>query len=164
MGKDKKIKREEKDSLKLNELKNQLARALADYDNLRKRVEKEKEDLGKIIAINIVLKVLPIFDMLEDAQRHLKDSGVAMILSEFAKILKGEGIEKIKVERGMKFDENLHEAVEMVKGGRKGEIAEEVLPGWQFTGGGVIREAKVKVYGEEVKKKDLERKMAEEYA
>jgi molecular chaperone GrpE len=129
-----------------DDLRDQLARALADYDNLRKRIDKEKGVLEKLITAKFILRILPIYDMLVDAQAHLKDAGVEMILQEFTNTLNDEGVEKIKVDNGMKFDEGLHEAVETVKGKDKGKIAEVVVSGWKFADGGLIRPAKVKVY------------------
>ena len=142
MARKKDIKKErEKD------LKGQLARALADYDNLRKRVEKEKDFLEQLIGIKILTRMFPVYDMLFEAQEHLKDQGIAMIIVEFEKLLRDEGIEKIRVEKGQQFNENIHEAVEAVSGGKKGEIAEEVLTGWKFTGSEqAVRPARVKVY------------------
>lgn len=127
------------------DLKNQLARALADYDNLRKRVEREREQVEKIVGAKFALKALSVFDMLEDAQKHLKDSGISLTIEEFEKILKDEGVEKIEAGQGTKFNEELHEAVEVVKAGKDGKIADVVLTGWKFRDGPVIRPAKVKV-------------------
>src|SRR4030065_1513901 len=116
-------------------LKNQLARALADYDNLRKRVEKENEIIQKLAGLKIIARLLPIHDMLVKAQNHLKDSGLAITISQFEDALKDEGIEKIKVSIGDKFDPNLHEAVEVVNltkdNNLKGTIAEVLLDGWK---------------------------------
>ncbi len=83
--------------------------------------------------------------MLEETQRHLKDSGIVLVLEEFRKILREEGIEKIEAKQGDKFNEEICEAVEVVKGGKDGEIAEVVLSGWKFSNGPIIRPAKVKV-------------------
>ncbi|MCH7640889.1 nucleotide exchange factor GrpE [Patescibacteria group bacterium] len=142
-------------------LKEQLARALADYDNLRKRVEREREEYGTYAKLTLMARFLPVFDMLEGAQVHLKDSGLAITIEEFAKVLKEEGIEKIEVAPGDTFDEELHEAVEVVdlpagKKGKKaagpgasspeGEIDEIILTGWRLVDGPIIRPAKVKVY------------------
>jgi len=124
----------------------QLVRTLADYDNLRKRVEKEKEQLRFLASLSIIEKLLPVLDMLEEAQKHLQDSGLAITINEFLGILKEEGIEKIDSKKGTKFDAELHEATEAVAGdGKEGEIVEEVLTGWKFVDGPVIRPAKVKV-------------------
>jgi molecular chaperone GrpE len=145
--KSKPVKREE---IQVNELKEQLIRALADYDNLRKRTETEIEDKARLVKARLVLKLLSVFDMLKEAQEHLKDSGLAITLREFEDVLTEEGLEKIEVEKGTKFDEELHEAVEIVepqKGKIKSEtIAEELLSGWKFTDGPIIRPSKVRVY------------------
>ena len=130
-------------------LKEQLARALADYDNLRKRFEREREDFGKVAKVMLIARLLSIFDMLEEAQKHLKDSGLAITLEEFVKVLKEEGFEKIDVKVGDKFDELIHEAVEVVDSrdakGEEGKITEIILSGWRLVDGVVIRHAKVKV-------------------
>ena len=84
--------------------------------------------------------------MLIDAENQLKDAGLAIIVKEFEEVLKGEGVEKINSNNGVKFDENIHEAVEVGVGeGKKIEIVEEVLTGWKYKSGMVIRPAKVKV-------------------
>jgi molecular chaperone GrpE len=137
-----------------NEFKNQLARALADYDNLRKRVERERQDLETLSSFRIILKLLPILDNLRAALIHLKDPGLAIALKDFEEVLKSEGIEEIRVEIGADFNHNLHEVVEVAPGGRKGKIAGIVLSGWKYVDGPVIRHAKVKVYGEKSKKEE----------
>lgn len=146
-GKTKKGKRKSK----ADELKGQLARALADYDNLRKRVEREREEFGKLANLRLVARFLPVFDMLEGAQKHLADSGLAITIERFVKVLKDEGFEKIEVAPGDEFDEEFHEAVEVVdkkSKGKKGEgkISEVILTGWKLIDGPIIRPAKVKVF------------------
>lgn len=123
----------------------QLVRALADYDNLRKRGEVEKEIWLKFSTERVLTKLLPILDMLESAQGHLKDSGLAIGLTEFRKIIEEEGLEEIKPKPGDAFDHKVHEVVESIEGAKekKGQIAETVLSGWRFVGGPVIRFAKV---------------------
>ncbi len=129
----------------LEKVRNQLMRALADYDNLRKRIEREREGFEKIASVKFAAKMLTVFDMIEEAQRHLKNSGIALTLEEFKKILEEEGIEKIQMGQGDKFDEEICEAVEVVKNGKDGKIIEVVLTGWKFSDGPVIRPIKVKV-------------------
>lgn len=128
-------------------LKNQLARALADYDNLRKRVEAERDEFTKFSNFRLVVKLLNIYDMFNEAQKHLKDSGIAIAIREFESVLDDEGIEKVPVEKGDSFDENLHEAVEIVEGGSEGKISEVLLSGWKYKDGKIIRHAKVRVLG-----------------
>jgi molecular chaperone GrpE (heat shock protein) len=112
------------------ELKNQLARALADYDNLIKRVERERQELETLSSFKIILKLLPILDNLRASLIHLKDPGLAIALKDFEEVL----------------NHNLHEAVEKVPG-EENKIAELVLSGWKYVNGPVIRHAKVKVGG-----------------
>lgn len=140
------------------QLKSQLARALADYDNLRKRIERQKEEFERYANIKLAIRLLPVLDVLKQAQNHLKDPGVAITVLEFENALKEEGIEEIKVKPGEEFNPEFQEATDVLSGGEKGTVSEVILPGWRFTGGRVVRPAKVKVYGERIKKEEeLER-------
>jgi molecular chaperone GrpE len=132
-------------------LKAQLVRTLADYDNLVKRVERERSEIQKIISLRLILKLLTVLDGLESAQVHLKDQGLAISIIEFKKILSEEGLTEISPKVGEAFDENLMEAIEVVSGAsdnnvsQTDSIAEVVLVGWKFSDGTVVRHAKVKV-------------------
>ena len=127
-------------------LKNQLARALADYDNLRKRIEREKEDLEKLASLKLILRLLPILDNFRQAQNHLKDAGLAITIGELENLLKDEGIEEIEPNKGDNFDHNLHEVIEVVENCKEeNRIEDVVLSGWKFKEGSVIKHAKVKV-------------------
>jgi molecular chaperone GrpE len=140
-----KIKKQTKKDIE-SDLKGQLVRALADYDNLRKRIEREKEDLEKLASLKLILRLLPILDNLRAAQNHLKDAGLAITIGEFENLLKDEGIEEIKPNRGDSFDHNLHEVIEVIENsGEENKIEEVVLSGWKFKDGIVVRHAKVKV-------------------
>lgn len=125
-------------------LKSQLARALADYDNLRRRVEQEKGAWVKFATQGVVSRLLPTLDMLETAQKHLNDQGLTMAVSEFKKVLIDEDLVEIIPEKGMVFDHDQHEAVEVVEG-EDGKVAEVVQTGWKFKDGNIVRPAKVKV-------------------
>lgn len=141
------MKKTKKESLEINILKSQLARALADYDNLRKRTDEEKNTWIKFATQKFIQNLFPILDTFEAAQNHLKDSGLAIAIMQFKDAIKSEGLEEIMPKLGEKFDENLHEVVEVVENEKKdGLIAEVVLPGWKFMDGNVIRHARVKVY------------------
>lgn len=140
-----KVKSEDRVHLELESVKAMLARALADYDNLSKRVERERQDLGKIVSVGIVTKLLPVLDMLESAQKHLQDQGLAIGIGEFKKIFSEEGLTEINPKIGEEFDENTMEAIEVVPGEVDNIISEVVLTGWKFEDGTVVRHAKVKV-------------------
>ena len=129
----------------VEEIKNQLARALADYDNLRKRTELEREIWIKFASERVLVSLLPVLDNLEAALKHLKDQGLAIAVGEFKKIFTEEGLEEIAPKVGEKFDHQIHEAIETEEGGEKNTIARVILNGWKFKDGKVIRFAKVEV-------------------
>lgn len=127
-------------------LKSQLARALADYDNLRKRVESEKEGWEKIAGSKIVLRLLPVFDMIIDAQKHLKDSGLEIVIGEFRKSLYDLGVEEIKINIGDEFNPLEEEVSEMVSGEKENTVAEVLQTGWKIKDEDfIIRPARVNV-------------------
>jgi molecular chaperone GrpE len=136
---------EKKVNLELENVKGMLARALADYDNLSKRIERERQDLGKIASVGVIIKLLPVLDNLEAAQIHLKDQGLAISIGEFKKVLSEEGLTEIKPQKGDEFNENEMEAIEVVKGVRDNMVSETVLTGWKYIDGTMVRHAKVKV-------------------
>jgi molecular chaperone GrpE (heat shock protein) len=138
-------------------LKGQLVRTLADYDNLQKRVEREKGEFLKYSNQALIERLLPIIDMLEQAQCHLKDSGLAIAINEFKELLREGGVEEIRAEEEDEFNEELFEAVEAidlptggnikkVAAGPEGRVAEMLLSGYKFIDGPVIRPVKVKVF------------------
>ena len=124
------------------ELTNKWKRACADYDNLEKRVVQEKEDFVKFAGAVLLDKLLPVLDSLERCQRYLKDKGLSLILSQFKKVLESEGLEEVSV-KGEKFDPQVMDAVEMIKG-EKNKVIEVVLKGYRLNKK-VLRPAKVKV-------------------
>lgn len=126
-------------------LKGQLARTLADYDNLRRRTEEEKIQWIKFSSQTIIIKSLTILDMLEKAQEHLKDQGLAIAVLEFKKVLNEEGVEEILPKVGDTFNHDIHEVVETVEGDLKNTISEVLVSGWKYKDGQVLRFAKVKV-------------------
>lgn len=130
------------------EIKNQLARAMADYANLVKRTEEERSSMYKLASISYVLKLLPILDSLREAQKHLNDSGVAIIVGQIEGILKDDGFTEIKPQIGETFNEHLHEVVDTLETENEKDnnmISESILSGWKFNDSEVIRFAKVKV-------------------
>jgi molecular chaperone GrpE len=127
-------------------LRDQLARVLADYDNLRKRVDIDKKNFEKLANLRLVMKLLPVLDVLKQAQNHLKDQGVAVTIKEFEDALKQEGIEEIKVEVGSEFNPELMEVIEVMPGIEDNKVAEILASGYKFIDGPVIRHTRVKVF------------------
>ena len=127
-----------------NQLKDQLVRALADYDNLVKRTEAEKAVWMSFARKDLLVKLLPVVDSLETAQRHLKDPGLDLVLAEVKKVFESEGI--VEIETNSEFDADLHEAIDTKPGGKKNMVAEVLQKGYKFNTGEVIRHAKVRVW------------------
>lgn len=95
--------------------KDSYLRARADYDNLKKRAEREAQDMVRFGKADFMLKVLDVIDDLEramaaDAGHAPLISGLDLTLKKLGSILKSEGLEPIESE-GKPFDPALHEAV-----------------------------------------------------
>ena len=130
------------------DLKNQLARAMADYANLVKRTDEERGTMYKLASISYVLKLLPILDNLREAQKHLSDTVIAIIVGQLEAILKEDGFSEIKPQVGEIFNESLHEAIDTLETEVEKDnniISEVNLTGWKMEGE-VVRFAKVKVF------------------
>jgi molecular chaperone GrpE len=97
-------------------LQDQLLRARAEFDNFRRRVARENEQLRKTAAQGLMRDLLPIVDNMERALSHVEDKtsslalGVEMILKQFAGVLSTQGLEPIPA-KGEPFDPNVHEAL-----------------------------------------------------
>lgn len=123
-------------------------RALADYQNLLRRVDHDKKEFTKLSNANLVARLLPSLDIIEMAASHTQDMGVQMAAKQFHDALKEEGLEIISPAPGTPFSHGQMEAAEVVEA-QAGEtpetIAELVLKGYKI-GDYVLRPARVKVY------------------
>lgn len=126
----------------IEELKTKYLRALADYQNLEKRVHAEKEATRKFAGEVFLKRLLPILDTFELAQKHLNDPGLALALKELYAFFAEYGVSKIKV-LGNEFNPQEMECLEVVEG-ENNKVTAEVLPGYRFHGK-VLRVARVKV-------------------
>ena len=136
---------------KIKDLELKWKRALADYANLEKRINKEKEVFVKFSNAQLLENLLPILDDLERAGQHLKDQGLSLAISKFKEVLEKENLEEIKAQ-GEEFNPELMEAVEIVKG-PKNRVVEVVNKGYLLNNR-VLRIAKVKVGGGEKTKEN----------
>lgn len=139
---------------KIADLENKWKRALADYDNLQKRVEKEKSEFIKYAGARILEKFLEIYDDLRVCESHLKDKGLSLICARFEEALRSEGLKRISA-LGETFDPQKMEAIEVVEG-PEDKVVEVVRDGWEMEGK-VIRPAKVKVGGGKRAKEKIEK-------
>ena len=132
------------DGEELKKIEDQLKRALADYQNLEKRVQNEKRDWILSANKSLILKLLPILDTLFLAQKHIQDEGLTLSIQNFLDILKEEGVEKIET-KDKQFDPNTMECVS-VQEGEENKVLEEVRTGF-IINGRVLRPAQVIVGG-----------------
>lgn len=129
---------------KAEELTNRWKRALADYQNLQKRYEREREDFVQFANANLILKLLGVLGHLEKAAAQFGNQGLDLVVSEFKRILNEEGVEEIKCQEE-KFDPCFMEAVDTVGGREENKIAEVINKGYLLKGK-VLLPAKVKVF------------------
>jgi len=123
-------------------LEDQLKRALADYDNLEKRVISRRQELVELARVEILDKLLSVLDDLERAETHLKDKGLTMAANQFRGVLKSEGVEEIEAREGV-FDPEKMDCVSLVSG-KKNRVVKVTQKGYILKKR-VIRPAKVEV-------------------
>jgi molecular chaperone GrpE len=165
MGESKKEKKERPKGPKLKkaleektkeaeEYLSQLQYLKADFENYKKRVEREKEEIFRFATERLVLEILEVVDNLERAIESGKTEdggkenlleGVEMTYKQLMKILEKEGVECIKAEGSM-FDPYLHECVmtENTDTLEEDTVIQELLKGYKMNSK-VIRHSKVKI-------------------
>lgn len=109
----------------IEELTNNWKRALADYQNLEKNFNQQKQLLNIYLKKDIFLKILPVLENLEKAEQHLKDQGLELAIKQFKDLLKSEGLEELDV-LNKNFDPNTSECIE-IEPGEKDNIVTKVL-------------------------------------
>ena len=148
----KKDKKDPKDA-QIEDLTDRLRRTMAEFDNFRKRTEKEKASMYEIGARDIIEKILPVLDNFErglaavpeDVKGSSFAEGVEMIYKQFVKTLEDAGVEAIEAV-GQQFDPNIHNAVMHIDDENFGEneISQELLKGYKYRGT-VVRHSMVQV-------------------
>lgn len=152
-------KTEEKDPLtlaneKIAELEDKYLRTVAEFDNYRKRVLKEKAELILNGGARVAEAILPVLDDMERAidnggktdDLQVLREGMELIHAKFVKTLEGQGVKRIETENA-DFDTDVHEAVAMVPGmgdDKKGKVIDCIQAGYKINDK-VIRHAKVAV-------------------
>jgi len=134
--------------VRIAELTDHLKRTLAEFDNYRKRVEREGCERAKFASQDVIKKILPVLDNLERAQSAGENAeeikkGVKLIHQQLKSILKEEHVEKMETVGAM-FDPHRHEALMQGEADTDGIILEEFEPGYEMHGK-VIKHARVKV-------------------
>jgi molecular chaperone GrpE len=136
-----------------DELKDLLLRKSAEFDNYRKRTDRERATLSESIAAGVLEELLPLLDDLEralnvDAAATSSDAyrkGVELIQRQLADLIRKRGVTPIEA-LGADFDPNYHQAVsyEPAEGRRDGEVIEEFRRGYMI-GDRLLRPSMVKV-------------------
>ncbi len=127
----------------VDEFKNKYLRAIADYQNLEKRVGEERFELMKMANKNLLVKILPFLDNLEKAEVFVKDPGLKISKDHFLQILKEAGLEEINV-LNKDFDPVSSEAIDIIPGKEENKVVEILRKGYKFEDK-IIRVAQVKV-------------------
>lgn len=145
-------KKDPKDA-QIEELQDRLKRQMAEFDNFRKRTEKEKTAMYEIGARDMIEKILPVLDNFERGLAVMPQGekssafaeGVEKIYKQFVKTLEDAGVEAIEAV-GQQFDPNLHNAVMHVEDEKYGEneISMEMQKGYKYRGT-VVRHSMVQV-------------------
>ena len=152
----KKEKKSKKDSeieklkAELEQKNDVLLRTAAEFDNYKKRTEREKSGVAEYARAGIIKQLLPILDNIDRAAGADRESpdyikGIELIVKQFEGLSEKIGIEEI-AKQGDTFDPNLHEAVMHIEDENLGEnVIAEVLQKGYKTGDTIIRHAMVKV-------------------
>ena len=135
----------------LQEKDNRLKRLQADFENFRRRTNKEREEIGNVVTQELLKSLLPIVDNFDRAMATEQQDGeafkkgVEMIYTQLGETLKNAGLEPIETE-GQKFDPNFHQAVMRVENPDLDDdtIAQELQKGY-IVKGKVIRPSMVQV-------------------
>lgn len=133
-----------------DELNDRYKRLFAEFENYKKRSQKERESLYNSVLGDIILGMLPAIDNLDNAVKaESKDAGykqgVELVQKQFKEFLSKHNVEEIPAE-GQTFDPSLHEAVSSVQDETKGsqEIVQEYRKGYKI-GSKILRHSMVVV-------------------
>jgi len=150
---------------KSEEYLNDLKRLQADFENYKKRMASEREDIKRFITTGIIADLVPILDNFNMAVAHVPEdkkgdpwvTGITYIEKQFEEVIAGYGVNVMEVKAGDAFDPTRHEALEMQSGNikmenegeekdtSKGHIVVKVMQKGYMMGDKVIRAAKVTV-------------------
>jgi molecular chaperone GrpE len=120
--------------LKLSESEDKYVRLFAEFDNYKKRVQKEKEDIKNNTKVSMITSILDMDNDIAIAIKNIKDEvtreGVELIAQKLERFLKNQGIESIQTET---YDDDLHEVISVVPTG-KTEVIDVVSKGYMLNG------------------------------
>ena len=138
---------------KLKEEEEKFLRLFAEFENYKKRTNKERIDLYKTAGQDVIGSLLPVLDDFSRAIKEFKKMknsndfvGLELIFNKFSDILKSNGLLDLDVSKGDSFDPELHEAISQIKSEKKdsGKIIDIIEKGYKM-GDKIIRFPKVVV-------------------
>lgn len=138
------IKEEDEKDLKIKELEDKYIRAYADFENVKKRLERDKYQSLEYANEEILRDFIPILDTLESAMNSIDNSldskdtiknikdGIQLTIDNFIKALKKNGVELISTDG--EFDPNIHNAIMQVEDAAKknGDISKVIQKGYKY--------------------------------
>lgn len=125
-----------------DKLKEKYARSLADYQNLLKRTQTQQTQYIKLASVPLLEKLIPLFDHLDLASKHINDQGLTMIIEQLQQLLQEEKVVQFEP-LGETFNPQSMECVELVEG-KANHVVEVIQKGYRLDDY-LIRPAKVKV-------------------
>lgn len=142
----------EKLQTEVKEYNDKFLRLYSEFENYKKRIQKERIDLIKSAGVDVILSLLPVLDDLERALKSMDKvndipaikEGISLIYNKFKNILQQKGLEEMK-SIGEIFNTDLHDAITNIPAPSeemKGKVVEEIEKGY-FLNGKVIRHAKI---------------------
>ena len=144
-------KKKDKKDEKIEELTDRVKRQMAEFDNFRKRTEREKSQMFDLGAKHVIEKILPVIDNFERGLAQASDQedpfvqGMEKVYKSMLQELESIGVKPIEAE-GKEFDPNLHNAVMHVEDESVGEniVVQELQKGYTYHDA-VVRHSMVKV-------------------
>tara|TARA_B100000809_G_scaffold133502_1_gene131213 strand:+ start:1094 stop:1648 length:555 start_codon:yes stop_codon:yes gene_type:complete len=147
------LSREESLEIQVKEATDKYLRLYSEFDNFRKRTQKEKIELYKTAGEGIISAIIPVLDDLERAEKANKDSddaqgikdGIKLIQDKITNILKTKGLEAVASPIGEDFNVEFHEAITQIPAPskkQKGKVLDVIERGYELNGK-VIRFSKV---------------------
>jgi molecular chaperone GrpE len=139
---------------KISELNDKYLRLYSDFENFRRRSQKEKYELVQNANEHLLLELLPVYDDFERALENIEKNsldevlveGMRHIFNKLTRVLDNAGLKEIEA-KGEKFDPELHEAIAKIPAGKdsmKGKIVDQAQKGYKLNDK-IIRHAKVVV-------------------
>ncbi len=133
-----------KEETHIKELTKTLQFLQADFENYRKRVERDNADFKKYATKQLLVEIIPVLDNLGHALKTIDDEGVRLIHMQLMGVLEKYGLKEIEC-LGKKFDPKQHEALLQEETDKEPNIVLEVLQKGYIVGDAVLRPARVKI-------------------